>query len=553
MADDLQGGLERLELRIERLDLTFRFTFAFHAREVRFELDSGDGYRRVFPETFSFHLQRHDPTELLLQLEDLLRRPGLLSPSANQRDSQQLVIRVLSEAPHYLERMCGRLEDEGHLSGSALLRFHQDLAVLSHILMRFLDNRELKAGRQSRVAVFLLRKINFRSLLHLMNERVDPDYLTRYRSGEEDPIDPSDDPTESGFFRTLEDGRPEVVNRLVVRMTERSFYLWLDGVLLDEENQAFEKEDSPFSSRELEVLRAITADGAGRIERASDLTPFLRRPGKDCMRILKKLEAWFLRRYDVRHASALIHHEASMRSGRDDTDRNLSWHTPRNHAIALFVLVSPFLGAAFAYQRFPLFFDLACSLEVMAVNLAAIWFLVYRFCWKRDLTFFHAAVPRIGAGIIVGYLPVFLIDEVWDLAGRSAPAIASLAVFLGLVTLLYLYVEIQRRLGDTHVAFSRARAIFLLGVVQSFAMGLVIASLVGRFMVVRNWSPEAGELPVEVLRGTLEPLVGELPRIVGFGPFYSFPSVILMVTFLSFFIGIFLQLMWEELPITEPL
>jgi hypothetical protein len=126
-------------------------------------------------------------------------------------------------------------------------------------------------------------------------------------------------------------------------------------------------------------------------------------------------------------------------------------------------------------------------------------------------------------------------------------------VFLGLVTLLYLYVEIQRRLGDTHVAFSRARAIFLLGVVQSFAMGLVIASLVGRFMVVRNWSPEAGELPVEVLRGTLEPLVGELPRIVGFGPFYSFPSVILMVTFLSFFIGIFLQLMWEELPITEPL
>ena len=27
----------------------------------------------------------------------------------------------------------------------------------------------------------------------------------------------------------------------------------------------------------------------------------------------------------------------------------------------------------------------------------------------------------------------------------------------------------------------------------------------------------------------------------------------MMMTFLSFFIGIFLQLMWEELPITEPL
>ena len=33
--------LERLELRVERLRLTFRFTYAFHAREVRFECDRG--------------------------------------------------------------------------------------------------------------------------------------------------------------------------------------------------------------------------------------------------------------------------------------------------------------------------------------------------------------------------------------------------------------------------------------------------------------------------------------------------------------------------------
>jgi hypothetical protein len=33
----------------------------------------------------------------------------------------------------------------------------------------------------------------------------------------------------------------------------------------------------------------------------------------------------------------------------------------------------------------------------------------------------------------------------------------------------------------------------------------------------------------------------------------AFPSAVLVMTFLSFFIGVFLQLMWEELPITEPL
>jgi len=55
------SGLERLELRVERLALNFRFTFAFHAREVRFECDYGEGFERIFPETFSFQANVHDP------------------------------------------------------------------------------------------------------------------------------------------------------------------------------------------------------------------------------------------------------------------------------------------------------------------------------------------------------------------------------------------------------------------------------------------------------------------------------------------------------------
>jgi len=58
---------------------------------------------------------------------------------------------------------------------------------------------------------------------------------------------------------------------------------------------------------------------------------------------------------------------------------------------------------------------------------------------------------------------------------------------------------------------------------------------------------------VEQLRATLDPIWGELPRVLGFEPLYFFPSAVLMMTFLSFFIGTFLQLMWEDLPITEPL
>jgi len=547
------SGLERLELRMERLQVTFRFTFAFHAREVRFERDLGSGWERVFPETFSFHASRHDPAELFLQLDDLLRKPRLIGPLAQRRDAQELISRLLAEAPRYLERVCERNEAGGRLDRAARLRFHQDAALLARILIRFLETRDLDGNRPLRMASYVLRRRVYRSLLVLMSERVGADYLARYVRGEVDPFDPADDPSESGFFHVLETGDAEVVNRIVVRMAERAFYLWLDGVCLDEENKAFEKEDSPFADRETEVLAAITQEGCRRIERGRDLCAFLRTGDKDCLRILKKLELWFLRRYDIRHASAMIHHDAALAAGAREERTWLTWQTSSMYAAVLCALVAPFVVATLLYDRAPRFFDLLCSAEVMVVDLVAIWFLAYRFCWKRDLTFFHASVPRIGAGIIVGYLPVFLIDEVWDLARRSTWVVVALTMLLGLVTLLYIYVEVQRQLGDVTIAFRRASTIFLLGVVQAAGVGLVMTGLVGRFMVSRNWSPGNTELPVEALRVELDPMLGALPHILGRDPFYVFPAVLLLMTFLSFFIGVFLQLMWEELPITEPL
>jgi hypothetical protein len=89
--------------------------------------------------------------------------------------------------------------------------------------------------------------------------------------------------------------------------------------------------------------------------------------------------------------------------------------------------------------------------------------------------------------------------------------------------------------------------------VEAFGAGIMMTGLVGPFMVARNWSPVSGEVGVEVLRETLPPMIGQLPYVVGVGPLYAFPSALLLMTFLSFFICNFLELMWEELPITEPL
>ena len=166
-------GLDRLELRVERLRAVFRFTFAFHAREVRFECDQGEGFERVFPETFSFRAARHDPAELFLQLDDLLQKARLLSPRAHRRDARELVMRLLSEAPRYLDQMRVRLGAEGALGGDVRVRMHQDMALLAQILLRFLETRDLGDRRSLRVAGFALRKLAYECLRVVMHEEVE--------------------------------------------------------------------------------------------------------------------------------------------------------------------------------------------------------------------------------------------------------------------------------------------------------------------------------------------------------------------------------------------
>jgi hypothetical protein len=546
-------ALERLELRIERLQLTFRFTYAFHAREVRFECDSGDGFARIFPETFSFDPGRHDPAELYLQFDDLARKPDLLASKANRRDVDLLVSRLIVSLPRYLERVIDRLESEQRVADAALTRIYEEVALISQIFVRFAGSQEREERSGTRLAKLLLRKLTWRSLFALVGRRVTPAYLEDYMAGRVDPVDPADDLSEAGFFYTLESGEQDAVDRCLLRLSERAFHRWLEDVCLDEDNRAFEIEETPFADRESEVLRAIGLGPISEISRGRELTPFLRRmKNRDCLRVLKKLEAWFLRQYDVFHAAMVINHADQMARGRDDGDTVLSRHKTRNYLLALGLLASPFIAAIFGYHSSPRLFDAIGSVELIIGYAVVLWFMLYRFCLQRDLTFFHALVPRIAAGIIVGYLPIFFVDEVWDLAQRSWMMLSSIALLMGFLTLLYLFVEVQRRLGDGGAAFARARQIFLLGLLQAFGIGLIMTGLVGGFMATRNWSDEAG-VGVEALRGTLPPFVGELPKIIGVEPFYLFPTAVFMMTFLSFFIGTFLQLMWEDIPITERL
>jgi hypothetical protein len=532
-----------------------RFTYAFHAREVRFEVDRGEGFATVFPETFSFHVERHDPAELYLQLEDLWTRPRLISPEAARRDAEAVVRRFVSGLPPYLERLLDRLEQAQQLSPGTLARVHEDLAALALVMLRFVADKKLDESEPQRLAGFHLRKLLWRCLMGLVSARVRPDALDRYRGGGLPRLAAGEDLSEATLLMALAGPDEELAERQVLLLAERAYHGWLEEVCLDESNTSFDSESSPFSDRETEVKRACAAPGAARLLRGRDLSPFLRRlRSKDCTRLLEKVKLYFLRQYDVACSSLVIQHMAFLGKGLDVPDRILTRHSATNYAIALTLLSLPFLGAAFAYQRAPLIWDLLASAEVLLMTAGVLWYLTVQFAWRKDLTLFFAGVPRIGAGIIVGYLPVFLIDEVWSLSLKAFAPLAAVAVLLALTTLLYLYVEVQRRLGESAAAFNRARAIFLLGLLEAFVFGLIATGLIGPFMTERVWNEgRASELSFLVLRDQIPPFVGELPRVLGVSPIFAFPTTVFLMTFLSIFIGTFLQLLWEDLPITEPL
>lgn len=507
----------------------------------------------LFPETYSFHLEHHDPFELHLQLEDLWADPRRLGEGTTRRESEAIVRRLLAELPGYLERVLDHLEAGGRLAGEVRVRVHGDLVVLTRTLEHFLVEKELADATELRLASLHLRKLAWRGLHALVAERVAPEVVGAWLEVRPTGAATAPEPSPRALLQALAaapDARSEC---LLLELAARAFHEWLEDTCLDEANQAFEGEDSPFASREEEVLAAAVIEPGRRLRRTAHLSPFLRRlDSRDCQRLLRRLEVWFLRQYDVPRAAAVIRHAENLARGRGRFAGVLSWHSTAAYCAAIAVLTAPFAGAALAYQRAPRLFDAAASLQVLAVLAVVGWYLLWQFVVRKDLAFFHGGVPRIGAGIIVGYLPVFLIDEVWDLARRPWFPLGVTVTLLGFMTLLYLFVEVRRRIPDANEAFSRARRIWLLGVLQALALGVIVTTLLGGFMVARNWGPAPG-VSVEALRATTPAFLGELPRIMGIEPIHSFPSAVLLMTFLSLFIGTFLQLLWEDLPITEPL
>lgn len=170
------------------------------------------------------------------------------------------------------------------------------------------------------------------------------------------------------------------------------------------------------------------------------------------------------------------------------------------------------------------------ALAVIYILFAA-WLLLVLL--SRLQIFFRLFLPRLLGGIVVGYMFLIFSNDVWNMIARLNDAANRIVVILLAITfaLFFLLNEARQTIRQARVALARSVLVLMIGILEAFVVGFVLSDLFG-----------AGMAPI------LGPVIADLPGL--FGKLY--PRFILISAPLALLIGIFVQLIWEDKPITEP-
>jgi len=269
---------------------------------------------------------------------------------------------------------------------------------------------------------------------------------------------------------------------------------------------------------------------------------------------LEFLATWFLKRYDLRTAGKIICRICSH------PHKSTYNHPIPRVSFILLTLVTVFFVVRLIWNTDPLIFgfdwksfkeiDHLSTLRHIAIfsggfNLLQIFellpFCVAGFifvCWGLDFThstkfslWFKMLIPRMLSGIIVGYMPLLFSKDTWEFA-LKVNRLEGAAIVLSalLFSLYYLFTEIQNVVQNTKTACYRGLRIWLIGLGESFMLGIIAQDLLARPFIGNQG-------------GTIMGLLGGL----------IYPKILLLFTPLALLIGIFVQVIWEDKPITHPL
>lgn len=256
-------------------------------------------------------------------------------------------------------------------------------------------------------------------------------------------------------------------------------------------------------------------------QRGSSIPGFLIRREQE-RQTLTRLAHWFVRRYELPTAFQVI---------------GVSFW------LSLFLLLLLLVFAALA-----LFFSHWWAFVLFILSLVVPVALFRIECLKLG-----RMIGRLVGGCVIGWLPL-LTEEWWRLAltnpsGHFPSWIDFLPVAAFFIVVGYICLEARRFLPYNRISswelFKRSSQIVLLGLLLSALIGLFLCRFAGP-AVLKGIEGQISEDCRAPLLWFLKGLYGSSNDV--------FPLAILLIhSPLAMFIGIFIQILWEEKPLTEPL
>ena len=163
---------------------------------------------------------------------------------------------------------------------------------------------------------------------------------------------------------------------------------------------------------------------------------------------------------------------------------------------------------------------------------------------KAMLLLFQVSLPRLWGAILMGLINIALSDRSWTFPLRIKERYFFIVCILTFISAyLYLYLEVSSQVSDSEQAISRTSKIVTLGLIEAFFFSYLICQIFAE-SVIPDLVPKEELI---VLQGEHIYSISNILVMPKFIPTLKFyPTLIILWSFLSLLIGMFIQNFWDR-------
>ncbi len=243
--------------------------------------------------------------------------------------------------------------------------------------------------------------------------------------------------------------------------------------------------------------------------------------------LMELVDRWLLQRYDLETVKKILKTLDKVEKKEESFKLRNTFTIDMITAIILILI----LVSSISLNQFKCIFDSIFKFGLLTIYASSI--ILFTYLYKKP-AMSKRFIPRLFIAIIIGYIPLLFGEEMWKLGYYADyKTIAAIFIFCLGAAYLYLRFEVGNKILDKSKIFIRTWKIFSRGIAYSLIIGFIIQDITCRYMLVS--SGQENFILFDGLLGAIS------------------PKILLVFFPLALLIGIFVQIIWEDKPITHPL